>query len=321
MNLKNTNIKKIKGDASFRTFFRKRNNNKSSIIVHAKKEKKQNLLIYDCINRLLINNKITAPRLYKENYKKNFIEIEDFGDKTLFELLKVKKKNQIKFFKKSILLLKKIQKIKEKNSKDFKNKDYRIPLYSKKELFEESKLFCEWYVPKVIKKNKVFMLNKKIKKQIKILLSKIKLKNEFFVHKDFHLSNLMQYKNNIAIIDNQDAKIGNRAYDLASLIDDVRFKTSTKLKIKLLKYYMDINQNNINKVFFENDFEILSILRNLKIIGIFTRLSIRDKKKQYLKLIPYAWKLIEFRLNNQPFFKGLKDIFEENFPKKVRIKK
>ena len=99
MNLQNTNIKKIKGDASFRTFFRKRNNNKSSIIVHAKKEKKQNLLIYDCINRLLINNKITAPRLYKENYKKNFIEIEDFGDKTLFELLKVKKKIKLSFLK------------------------------------------------------------------------------------------------------------------------------------------------------------------------------------------------------------------------------
>ena len=47
-----------------------------------------------------------------------------------------------------------------------------------------------------------------------------------------------------------------------------------------------------------NDFEILSVLRNLKIIGIFTRLSIRDKKHNYLKLIPYAWKLIEQRTEN-----------------------
>ena len=43
---------------------------------------------------------------------------------------------------------------------------------------------------------------------------------------------------------------------------------------------------------FKNDFEILSVLRNLKIIGIFTRLAIRDNKKKYLKLIPYAWILI-----------------------------
>ena len=34
----------------------------------------------------------------------------------------------------------------------------------------------------------------------------------------------------------------------------------------------------------------------MKIIGIFTRLAVRDKKKIYLKLIPYTWKLIELEL-------------------------
>ena len=42
----------------------------------------------------------------------------------------------------------------------------------------------------------------------------------------------------------------------------------------------------------KNDFEILSVLKNLKIIGIFTRLAVRDRKK-YMKMIPYAWKIIE----------------------------
>ena len=45
----------------------------------------------------------------------------------------------------------------------------------------------------------------------------------------------------------QDAVIGNKAYDLASLIDDVRFQTSRKLKAKLLSYYIEINKNKINK--------------------------------------------------------------------------
>ena len=59
------NIKKIKGDASFRKFFRKEiDNDKSSIIVFAKKEKLRNLVIYDSINKILIKNKILAPRLY-----------------------------------------------------------------------------------------------------------------------------------------------------------------------------------------------------------------------------------------------------------------
>ena len=85
------NLKKIRGDASFRQFYRKKNKNYSSIIVVAKKEKFKNLLIYDAINRNLIENQILAPKLYKENYHKNFMEIEDFGNNTIFKILQKKK--------------------------------------------------------------------------------------------------------------------------------------------------------------------------------------------------------------------------------------
>ena len=106
-------LKKIKGDASFRSFYRKKNNKRNSIVIYATKEKEKNLLIYDAINKLLIDNKILAPKLYKENYKQNFIEIEDFGDDTVFKLLKKSGNNKINLYKKSIDLLSKIQKIKQ----------------------------------------------------------------------------------------------------------------------------------------------------------------------------------------------------------------
>ena len=61
------NLKKIKGDASFRKFYRKRDKKFTSIIVFSNKEKLKNLLIYDSVNRILIKNKILAPKLYKEN--------------------------------------------------------------------------------------------------------------------------------------------------------------------------------------------------------------------------------------------------------------
>jgi len=83
-------FKEIKGDASFRKFYRNTKNN--SIIVYAKKEKHRNLLIYDAINKILIKNKILAPKLLNQNYKKNYIEIEDFGNDTTYRILKKKKK-------------------------------------------------------------------------------------------------------------------------------------------------------------------------------------------------------------------------------------
>ena len=311
-------LKKIKGDASFRSFYRKKNNKRNSIIVFTTKEKEKNLLIYDAINKLLIKNKILAPKLYKENFKKNFIEIEDFGNNTVFKLLKKKESNKINLYRKSIDLLCKIQKIKQTEIKNFKGKNYKVPIYERIELFKEAKLFCDWYAKKYISKKKLPELNTKIIKQIKFLLSNLKLKNDTLVHRDFHVSNLMRYKKKLATIDTQDALIGNRAYDLASLIDDVRFKLNKKLKDNVYNYYLRLNKKKINKVTLLNDFEILSVLRNMKIIGIFARLAARDKKFKYLKLIPYVWKLIELRIKNNEIFANLKKELDINFSKKLR---
>ena len=161
-------------------------------------------------------------------------------------------------------------------------------------------------------KKKVKKFNNRLKKIIIELTQNLKLKNDVFVHRDFHVSNLMLINNRIGVIDSQDALIGNRAYDLASLIDDVRINTSIELKRKIYNYYIK-RQTKLATNKFKNDFEILSILRNLKIIGIFTRLAIRDRKKGYLKLIPHAWKLIKIRINQNVVFKDLKVILNRNF--------
>ena len=310
------NLKKLKGDASHRKFFRKKNNDGNSIVILAKKDKFKNLLVYDAISKILNKNKILAPKLFRENYKNNYIEVEDFGNETIFKILKKSKNKKFLYFKEIIKLLNQMQSIKDKKIRNFKNKYYRIPEYKNEILIQEANLFCEWYVKKNLPKNKRQNFNKKFKKIIKNLSSCLKMKNNIFVHRDFHVSNLMLVNNRIGVIDSQDALIGNRAYDLASLVDDVRFKTSKTFKNKILNFYIN-NQKKRDKKKIKNDFEILSILRNLKIIGIFTRLAIRDKKKDYLKLIPYAWNLIYLRVDQNKIFLDLKLLLKEYFKKNL----
>ena len=308
-------FKKIKGDASIRKFYR--NTKKDSIIVFANIEKIKNLLIYDSINKILIKNNIIAPKLLSQNYRNNYIEIQDLGNKTIYQSFIKNKKDHYLILKKVINVLNKIQKIKDKKVKNFNNKLYKIKNYNNKVLFDETKLFNDWYVPKKLNKKKIFQFKDKFNKEIKILLSKLKFKNNTFVHRDFHVSNLIiNSKNQIGLIDNQDALIGNRAYDLASLIDDVRYKTSNSLKDKVYNYYLKTNKN-IHAKKFKNDFDILSVLRNLKIIGIFMRLAERDKKKKYLKLIPYAWKMIDNRMNKNKELYNLKLLLASGFPKLI----
>ena len=63
---------------------------------------------------------------------------------------------------------------------------------------------------------------------------------------------------------------------------------------------------------FENDFLILSVLRNFKILGIFSRLAKRDDKNKYLKYIPYTWSLIKLRTKNRKVFDELRLILNNN---------
>jgi aminoglycoside/choline kinase family phosphotransferase len=273
-------------------------------------------LIYDSINQILLKNNILAPKLLSENYSKNYIEIEDFGDQTIFNLLKKSRTNKLVILKRIIRLLNKLQLIRQRNIKNFKKKNYKIQKYKPEILIKEASLFCDWYIKRKVPLEKKDIFTRKFKKIVKKLTLSLKLKNNVFVHRDFHVSNMMLINNKIGLLDSQDALIGNRAYDLASLIDDVRLKTSSSFKKKIFNFYLN-KQKKLNKLNFKNDFEILSILRNLKIIGIFTRLAVRDNKKKYLKLIPYAWQLISLRINENRALKDLKNLLIKNFKKKL----
>lgn len=304
-------LKKLSGDASFRNFYR----GKNSIFIYCIKNKKSNLLYYDAINKILIKNKVIAPSLISQNYIDNYLEIEDFGDLTVFKKFKKKSTNKKIYYKKILDLLLKIKKIKIKSQKTFLKTNYKIPNYSSKMLFDEANLFIDWYLPKYYKEKNIKTIKKKFKLIFKNLLKNISYKEKVFVHRDFHISNIMITPNGLGLIDNQDAVYGNIAYDLASLIDDVRFRTNIKIKNYIFNEFIKKNKSLDCKKF-KQDFEILSVLRNFKIIGIFTRLSVRDKKHKYLKLIPYAWQMINNRSVNNPIFKDLNSLINKYFEKK-----
>jgi len=322
MILKKFELLSISGDASFRQYYRKFNQKKnlSTIIVISKKEKNKNLLVYSAINQFLLDHNIRAPRLLEKNYKKGFIEIEDFGNITIHNILK-KSRKKFHIYKKTVDLLIRLQKIKSRVIKNFYGKSYKLENYSVKNLHKESDLFFDWYLPLIMKKNKALKIKKVLKKELQILYKKLKFKDKIFVHRDFHVSNLMKINSRIGVIDSQDAIIGNPTYDLTSLIDDVRIKTSNQLKKNIFDYYL----NKCPKIYrrkkneFIHDFNILSVQRNLKIIGIFSRLFKRDKKKQYLKLIPYTWKLLEIRLKDK-MFSEINTILNKFIPSKTRAK-
>ena len=313
--IENNKIKEIKGDASFRKYFRVYQKDKSYILASAEKEKKSNILNYVLINKFLSERGINTPQVIDYDYKNGLALLQDLGDKTYLQLIR-KSKNKFRIYQSLITYLIKLQRI------NFRTNVFRFKKYNFRILKKEIDLFFIWYLPHVLKlKN-----NSKIKKLRQLLLSILKnnfIKNNYFVHRDFHVSNMMVHKegskNKIGIIDSQDALIGSRAYDVLSLIDDVRIKTSYDLKQKLLNYYLLLakKEKHFDIKQFKKEFSILSVQRAIKIIGIFSRLFKRDKKSKYLKLIPYTWTILNKRLED-PIFKEVRIIINRQI--KLRSK-
>jgi len=311
----NYKLKKISGDASFREFYRVKKKNKTSIIVLANKEKYKNLIVYSAVNQILKKNKISSPKLIKNYYQNNMIEITDLGEKSFYDFIK-NKNNKLKDYKRLIEIIIKLQKIKIRKIYRFGKHKIKFQKYSLSNLHKESDLFFDWYLKFILKKD-----HKKIKnilrKELDLIYKKLYFSNKYFVHRDFHASNIMISNKKLSLIDSQDAIIGNPLYDLASLIDDVRIKLPKKIQENLFHYYLYKSKlsENIN---LKNDFDILSVQRNLKILGIFVRLKVRDNKPNYLKYLPYTWELIERRMKN-PIFDKFRLLMKKNLPlKKLR---
>ena len=262
----NFKLKKISGDASFREFYRLKKDKKTSIIVFTKKDKYKNLIVYSVINNILNSNKIYAPRLISNYYINNMIEISDLGDKSFYDFI-ISKKNKLNGYKSLIKLIIKIQKIKTK--KFYKLGKFKVKLseYTSSHLHKELDLFFDWYLKYSLKNRKISKIKKLLRTELNKIFKKLNFKNDTFVHRDFHISNIMLSKKKLGVIDSQDAIIGNPLYDVASLIDDVRIKLSQNLQNNLFEfYYKNSKYKKEKKEKLKNDFDILSVQRNLKII-------------------------------------------------------
>ena len=94
----------------------------------------------------------------------------------------------------------------------------------------------------------------------------------------------------LGLLDFQDALAGHPAYDLVSMLQDARRTVSPEIEAEMLAYYVDLVRPAEG---FEAAYHLLGVQRNLKILGIFTRLWKRDGKPRYRAFQPRVWAYVE----------------------------
>ena len=306
------NLVAIKSDASFRKYYRLENN---ILAMDAAPEKGESVSKFLEIATILHSFNLSAPKIIDVNNKEGFILLEDFGDKIFSTYMN--KENKMNLYKKAIDVLIDI-KIKSNQNKSSLSK---LTTYNFEELYRESILFIEWFIEQ---KLRMQISNKKRDEFYQILhqaFLNIKSQNDTLVLRDYHVDNLIlkdhkEPLKQVGLIDFQDALLGSSFYDLASLLEDVRMPLNENEKEELLKYYINTTNENYETVLREINF--FSLQRNLKILGIFNRLSIRDGKVRYLEYLPATFNFIKSNLKSSLFF-DMKKWIEELQIKELQL--
>lgn len=261
-------------DASNRCYFRLKYDNKSCIVMDSSQEL-ATLKQFITVHTILSESDIYVPKILYQATELGFLVLEDLGNITF--LMALKQGNVLTLYQHSIDILIQLQQI----------KTAVIPDYDANILQREMSLFPEWY----LQKHHKILLNSVEKNQLKqcflFLSQKILQQPKVLVHRDYHSRNIMQNTGQkLALIDFQDALVGSYVYDLCSLLKDAYYQLPHHLLARLLEYYYQQSSSNIPFKQYLEDFELISIQRQLKVLGIFTRLSLRDSKTQYLTNIP-----------------------------------
>lgn len=123
-------------------------------------------------------------------------------------------------------------------------------------------------------------------------LSSLDWSNSVMILRDYHAQNLVWRAgkvgiNSLGVLDFQDAMLGHPLFDAASLIGDARRDVTEEVRQNLLTrlrhQYVD----------FDRQFAVINVQRNLRILGIFARLCLRDGKAHYLDFVPRVWRNLQ----------------------------
>ena len=277
---KNIKHEPASSDASFRRYFRLKDDEASYILMDAPPDREP-IKSYITVTKTLLANNIRAPKIFITDEDNGFLLLEDFGNETLYKTLN--ETNYDDYYNRAIEVIINLQKI---------NKNNNLNNYTEKILTEEISLFNTWYLIQ----NKKILLSGDELESINLVFKKILLSNQeqpfYFVHRDFHSRNIMRLKdNNIGVIDFQDALIGPITYDLVSLLKDAYVELEEEFIIdKSVRFWERackeglLQKNDFSDFFLK--FEMMGVQRHLKVLGIFSRLSLRDGKHNYLSDIP-----------------------------------
>lgn len=268
---------------------------------------------------------LSAPEIYAADVDQGFLVLEDFGDRVFGREVEGGAV-QTDLWRAALETLLAISTLAVPDAIVLPDGGvHRVPAQDAEVLAIEADLLPQWYWPAVHGHAIADDAYAAFTGLWSDVFARLASEPRGWVLRDYHSPNLVWLPDRdgarrTGLLDFQDALQGSLAYDLASLLQDARVNVPAPLEETLLASYLDARASAdpaFDREAFRFAYAALGVQRNTKILGIFTRLAVRDGKPSYLRHIPRIWDYLERGLAH-PDLARLCDWFDRHFTPALR---
>lgn len=298
----------LAGDASNRRYLRltRPQDGARSVLMDAPGEKGEDVRPFLRIAAYLHSLDLSAPAILAQDEEAGFLLLEDLGDDLFARVVLGDPDLEAPLYEAAILLLAQLH----THAPPEGLGAYDAPLAS-----DLAALAMDWYVPG---------LDETATPQDRAALVRL-MQNAIATHapdcdvliqRDYHAENLLWLPNRqgiarVGLLDFQDALCGHRAYDLVSLLQDARRDVCAATEQAMTALYVTRTGQDPDR--FAAACATWGVQRNLRILGVFARLCLRDGKPHYVDLIPRVWGHLQRDLTH-PALGSLRDLIARTLP-------
>ena len=275
-------MRPLAGDASNRRYLRlTAPDGARAVLMDAPGDRGEDVRPFMHIARHLSGLGLSAPAILAENVQSGLLLLEDLGDALFARLLEQAPEMERPLYEAATDLLVALHRHAPPAG---------LASYTPAHMADLACLALDWYRPGATGTKST--IRDRFYAETETVLGALENLDTVLIQRDYHAENLLWLTERVGIarvglLDFQDAMRGHPAYDLVSVLQDARRDVTPALAKAMTARY--ITETGHDAESFTTAYACLGAQRNLRILGVFARLCLRDGKAHYVDLIPRVW--------------------------------
>ena len=284
----------LAGDASARRYERLRGTDGRRLILVDTPAPKDDLAPFIAIGDTLARLGFSVPAVFAADVDEGLALQEDFGDGTFSRLLEAGEGADGLYALATDVLVALHKRFRPEDAASLS-----LPVYDAALFVEQVMLFADVYVPVATGRPLADADRAELEAAWAGVIADACSGPASLLLRDYHVDNLMRLdRPGVAaagLLDFQNAGLGPVAYDLVSLLEDARRDVPSELAARMVERYVSAFPD-LDRAAFRRSCAVLGAVRHARIVAIFTRLALRERKRAYLVHLPRVWRLLEGQL-------------------------